>query len=549
MVLARKYMIILTLVLLILPYLPYQAKAQLIEDISFFNHQMSVNEHGFILVNETIFIKNNFESKAILPFISINYPKELYEKIILQEISPLGFDLTKALTENHTIITIDPKGYEILPNNNITISVKFYLTRVFFRVNETDFSASIPLVPALNLPCKQVNSSLSLPYFIIFDSQHENFTKEVIKNKWTLSGSFLDVPKDFSITDNIMISNPANVYFALLEFTEAKRELILSSLGEIKVRDTITMINYDNASISKLKPDILTNDFKSVVIIPPLINSFPNPSSDANKKQVDLGTSLEKGEKYTITLEYPVKSSDFIKEKGSLFEFSVPLRSPIDGVVYNYVVKVTLPEGSFAYDKNEIIKINASPLDGNQNLEFRLGLAWASKDIMPIASFLFIAVLIAFVAVEKPFIKKELREINLRIKEYIESTEGKITAVRELIDLYKKRQLNQISKVEFKTVQKLLEERISKANAKINELKQKIVSLQPSLQKTLSDIDEINRNYDRNFRELINLYDQLYIKKIKTDIFDRLLPIHQRKVDDTIESLLNILETLQSELE
>ncbi|MEM3709597.1 MAG: hypothetical protein QXL46_01665, partial [Nitrososphaerales archaeon] len=379
--------------------------------------------------------------------------------------------------------------------------------------------------------------------------QHENFTTQIIENKWTLLGTFSNVTQGFSITDNVVISNPVNVYFALLEFTEAKRELILSSLGEIRVRDTITMINYDNASVSKLKPNLLTNDFKSVIVIPPLINPFSNPSSDANKKQVDLGTSLEKGEKYTITLEYPVKSSDLIKEKDGLFELSVPLRSPIDGVVYNYVIKVTLPEGSFVYGKSEKIKINASPLDGNQNLEFRFGLAWASKDIMPIASFIFIAVLIAFIAVEKPFIKKELREINLRIREYIESTEEKITVVRELIDLYKKRQLNQVSKVEFKTTQKLLEERINKANAKINELRQKIVSLQPSLQKTLSDIDEIHHDYDHTFRELINLYDQLYIKKIKTEVFDRLLPIHQRRIDDTRENLLSSLEILRSEVE
>ncbi|MEM3709761.1 MAG: hypothetical protein QXL46_02505, partial [Nitrososphaerales archaeon] len=165
MILSRKYAIILILVLLILPCLPYQAKAQSIREITYFNHQMAVSDYGFILVNETIVIKNDFETNAILPFINITYPKELYEKIILQEISPHDFDLSKALTENYTILSIDPKGYEILPNNNISISVKFYLTKIFSRVNETDFSALIPLVPALSLPCKQVNSSLSIPYF------------------------------------------------------------------------------------------------------------------------------------------------------------------------------------------------------------------------------------------------------------------------------------------------------------------------------------------------------------------------------------------------
>ncbi len=550
MVLSRKYAIILIIALLILPSLPYQVKAQsTIENISFFNHQMAVSNYGFILVNETIFIKNDFETNAIIPLINITYPKELYGKIIPQEINPSGFDFSIALTENYTRLTIDPKGYEIQPNESVTISVKFYLIKVFSRVSDIDFSASVPLVPALSLPSKQVNSSLSLPFFIIFDSQHENFTSSLIKSRWTLLGNFSNVAQGFSITENVMISNPAKVYFALLEFTNAKRELILSSLGDIRVKDTITMINYDNVSISKLKPSLLTNDFTSIVIIPPLINPFSNPSSDANNKQVSLGNSLERGEKYTITLEYPAKSSDFIKAKDGLFELSLPLRSPIDGVVYNYTVKVTFPEGFFVYGKAEESKVNASPLDGNKSIEFRYGLAWASKDIMPIASFIFMIVLVAFVVVGKPFVKEELKEVVIRTREYVESFEDKITATKELIELHKKRQLSQISKAEFKTTQRFLEDRIGKANAKINELRQKLISLQPSLQKPLSEISDLHHDYDRTVRDLVNLYDQFLTKKIKAEAFDKLLPVHQRRVDDARESLLDSIDILRSEVE
>lgn len=550
MALSRKYAIILVIALLILPSLPYQAKAQsTIENISFFNHQMAVSDYGFILVNETIFIKNDFETNAILPLINITYPKELYDKIIPQEISPSDFGFSIALTENYTRLTIDPKGYEIQPNGSVTISVKFYLAKVFSRVSDINFSASIPLVPALSLPCKQVNSSLSIPFFMIFVSQHENFTEQMIKNRWTLLGTLLNVTEGFSITDNVMISNPAKVYFALLEFTEAKRELMLSSLGEIKVRDTITMVNYDNASISKLKPSLLTDDFKSVIVIPPLTNPFSNPLSDANKRQVDLGNSLERGEKYTITLEYPAKSSDFIKAKDGLFELSLPLRSPIDGVIYDYTVKVNFPEGFFVYGKAEESKVNASPLDSNKSIEFRYGLAWASKDIMPIASFIFIIALVAFVVVGKPFVKEELKEVVIRTREYVESFEEKIMATKELIELQKKRQLSQISKAEFKTTQRLLEERISKANAKINELRQKLITLQPSLQKPLSEISDLHHDYDRTVRDLVNLYDQFSTKKIKAEAFDKLLPVHQRRVDDARESLLDSIDILRSEVE
>jgi len=552
MVLLKKTAIILVIALLLaLPSFSYQAKAQVtIDKISFFNHQMFVSEYGFILVNDTISIKNDFESPATLPLINITYPQDLYNKIVPQVISPNDFNFDI----NYTRLTIyPPQGYVIQPNETATISVKFYLVKTFSLVSvegiELNYSASIPLVPALNLPIKQVNSSLSLPPLIIFASQPEKF-KEIVDKRaiHTLIGNFSNVAQGFSRTEKVTISTLENIYFALLEFTEAKRELILSSLGNIMVRDTITMINYDNRNISKLKPSLLTNDFKSILIIPPLTNPFSNPLSDANIGQVDLGTNLTKGERYTVTLEYPINSLDFVKAKDGLFELSLPLKTPIDGVVYDYTVKVTHPEGFFAYSKTEESKVNASPLDGEQKIDFRLGLAWASKDIMPVASFIFIAVLAAFI-IGKPFIKGELKEIVTRAREYIESFEEKITATKELIDLYKKRQLNQISKIEFKTTRQLLEERRSKATIKINELRPKLISLQPSIQEPLSEIGDLHRDYDRAVKELINLYEQLFTKKVKVEAFDRLLPIHQRRVDDARESLLNSIDTLRREVE
>ena len=552
MVLLKKTAIILVIALLLaLPSFSYQAKAQVtIDKISFFNHQMFVSEYGFILVNDTISIKNDFESPATLPLINITYPQDLYNKIVPQVISPNDFNFDI----NYTRLTIyPPQGYVIQPNETATISVKFYLVKTFSLVSveetELNYSASIPLVPALNLPIKQVNSSLSLPPLIIFASQPEKF-KEIVDKRaiHTLIGNFSNVAQGFSRTEKVTISTLENIYFALLEFTEAKRELILSSLGNIMVRDTITMINYDNRNISKLKPSLLTNDFKSILIIPPLTNPFSNPLSDANIGQVDLGTNLTKGERYTVTLEYPINSLDFVKAKDGLFELSLPLKTPIDGVVYDYTVKVTHPEGFFAYSKTEESKVNASPLDGEQKIDFRLGLAWASKDIMPVASFIFIAVLAAFI-IGKPFIKGELKEIVIRAREYIESFEEKITATKELIDLYKKRQSSQVSKIEFKTTRQLLEERRSKATIKINELRPKLISLQPSIQEPLSEIGDLHRDYDRAVKELINLYEQLFTKKVKVEAFDRLLPIHQRRVDDARESLLNSIDTLRREVE
>ncbi len=558
MILSRKYAIILLIALLLVSPLVIhqtkQAKAQVILDkISLFNHQMFVNDYGFILVNETIYINNDHGSSVTLPSINITYPSELYDKIIPQVISPIDFSFSISSTENHTRLTIhSPQGYEIQPNGSVTISVKFYFVKMFSSAGDLDYIASIPLVPALSLPIEQVDSSLSIPPLLIFVSQHINFTSSVIADRWTLKGAFLNVAQDFSITENVKINTLEEIYFALLEFTEAERELIFSPLGDIMVKDTITMISYDDRNISRLKPSLLTDDFKSVVIIPPLINPFPNPLEEASLQkltEVPLATNLKKGGKYSVIFEYPIKSSDFVKAEYGLFEFSLPLKSPIDGVVYDYTMEIILPEGFFAFSETKKSIANASPLGGEQMLEIRLGLAWASKEIMPIASLFFIATLMAFIIVKRPFFKEELREIVIRTGEYVESFEEKITANKELIDLYGKRQSDQISKIEFKATQQLLEERRNKATFKINELRPKLTSIQPSLQKPLLEISDLHRDYDRVFRELINLHDQVFTKKVKIEVFGKLLPVQKRRVDEAREKLVNSVDMLRREVE
>ncbi|MGQ9719364.1 MAG: hypothetical protein ACUVWK_05985 [Nitrososphaerales archaeon] len=543
--------IMIIALLLIIPSISYRAEAQVsIGRISYFDHQMILNDNGFVLVNDTLVVVNEFESPAILPSINLTYPRELYDLITAYSISPDGFVFEKALTENSTKVIISPpQGYIIQPSDNVSISIRVYLVRMFSPIAGLNYSASIPLIPSLSLPIDRVESSLVLPPAIFFSTQHENFTSSVINYRWTLKGTFYNVSEGSFRTDMVEINVFEGTYFALLEFTGAEREFVISPLGSITVKDTITMVNYDNKTISKLKPDLLTDDFRGVMIIPPLVNPFLNPSSDANKKQVDLGTGLIEGERYTLALEYSIKSPDFMKAKDGLLELLLPLKPPVNGVVYDYTLKVVLPEGFSAYSKTEESRANASPMDVEQRMDLRLGLAWASQDIMPIASFVFIFALVALLIAGKPKMEEATREIDIIIKEYVETFKDRMATSKELVDFYKKRQSGQVSKVEFKRTRQLLEERREKSITKMNELKPKLVSLKPSLQEQLSKISNLHRDYDRVLRGQLNLYDLLYSKKVKEEAFDRILPSHQRRIKEIEESLSGGMDDLLHEVE
>ncbi|MCP8311953.1 MAG: hypothetical protein L6M37_03245 [Candidatus Methylarchaceae archaeon HK02M1] len=549
----KKYTIIMIVMLfLILPFIPCKADAQItIDKVSYFNHQMTLNDYGFILVDDTIVVQNDFEEDAALPPINITYPLEFYDLIATHSVSPTDFGYSKVLTENYTVLTLTPpQDYKIPPNGNAIISLKMYFVRTLSSSGELNYTASMPLVPALSLPIEKLDSSLIIPISTFFPPvQYKNFTAKRIDNRWALIGNFSNLNQGFSITENVIIMAEENLYFALLEFTEAKRELAISPLGNIIVSDMITIINYGDIEISKIKPSLLTDDFGSITVFPTLSNTFPNPKSDADKNQVDIGTSLKKGERYTVRLEYPITSSDFINVKESLFELLVPLRPSIDGVINEYTVRVIYPEGFLVYDKTKEFKVNANPLDDSElRIAFRHGLAWASIDIIPVASFIFIITLIASLIVGRPMVKKEGGVIE-KIEDYAESFDGKITANKELIDTYKKRQSGQISKSDFNKMRQSIEGRRNKASTNINILKSELVDEQPSLQKPLSNIGELNQKYDQVVKDLMELYEQLYTKKIKGRVFDRLLPSDQKRLYKIERRILDSIDLLRSEAE
>ncbi|MCP8304340.1 MAG: hypothetical protein H3Z50_02555, partial [archaeon] len=266
----KKYATIMIVMLfLLLPFIPCKADAQItIDKVSYFNHQTTLNDYGFILVDDRIVVKNDFEEDATLPPINITYPLEFYDLIATHSVSPANFDFSKVLTENYTVLTLTPpQDYKIPPNENAIISLKMYFVRVLSSNNELNYTASMPLVPALSLPIEKLDSSFIIPISTFFPSvQYENFTAKRIDHRWALIGNFSNLNQGFSITENVTIMAEESLYFALLEFTEAERELAISPLGDIVVSDTITTINYGDREVSKIKPSLLTDDFGSITV-------------------------------------------------------------------------------------------------------------------------------------------------------------------------------------------------------------------------------------------------------------------------------------------
>ncbi|MCP8323827.1 MAG: hypothetical protein L6N96_06605 [Candidatus Methylarchaceae archaeon HK02M2] len=549
----KKYAIIMIVMLLmLLPLFPYKTDAQItIDKISHFNHQMILNNYGFILVNDTIVVKNNFEEDATLTPINITYPSEIHNLIAAYTIRPADFNFSKFLTDDYTTLILSPpQDYKIPPGENVTISLKMYLLEMFSSDNELNYTASLPLVPALNLPIEKMNSSFSIPTLAFFPQiQYENFTIERINLKWTMRGNFSNVNEGFFVNKNVTITATEDVHFALLEFSEAKRELVISPLGDIKVLDTITMTNYGIRELSKIKPSLLIDNFRNIIIFPPLSNPFPNSKSDADNSQIDIGAPLKNGEKYSVRLEYLIKSEDFINVKDNLFELQVPLRPPIDGVINEYTIKISYPDGFLVHNKTEVFKVNANPLDNDElKVVLQYGSAWASVDVVPVASLIFVTAIIASLTIGGPMVKEE-EMLKKKIKAYTEAFDKKIKANNKLMDTYKERQYGQISKSEFDRVRQSIEGRKKKASIDIAKLMSGLIELKSSLQKPLTNIEGLSYKYDGAIRDLLSLYEQFYTKSIKSRIFERLLQSDQKRLSKIEKKLLGNIEIINREAE
>lgn len=519
-----------------------QGKGELTaSSLSHLHHQVIINEYGFVLVNDTMTFKNELVNPATLPTIKVTFPPEYLGHIGPHEVgAPTPISVTKEGTE----LTLSPdQDYELSPGASITIHLRSYLLKLLAPAGTYNYNAVIPLFPSFNLPIDTADVDIVLPSRSELITPPEGF-KQTTGTVW--KRSFTNVSEGYSLVKGVLVGTQEGADLTLLDFPEGRREITVSSQGGITVSESITMVHYGERETSSIGLNLLNTDLRRITITPPLKNPYEVPIIDG---KVNLGTSLKKGEKYVLSIEYPVPFSKYAEIKDGTIKLSIPLRPPIDGVIEKFSVMVSHPPALLIQGSGEVAGFAASPLSKDLKVTLRPGVAWASTDILPIATPVFILIFIALFMIRRPVPEGEAREVVGRVGEFTKALEDRSSATKALIDAYRKRQADQISKREFEEARKVLRGRRNRALSKIGTLRPQIISQKPSLRGFLDDVSHATREYDRCANDLINLYEQLFARRIPSRTFERLLSSYRKRFDDLDGRLSFALDALRHEAE
>jgi hypothetical protein len=62
-----------------------------------------------------------------------------------------------------------------------------------------------------------------------------------------------------------------------------------------------------------------------------------------------------------------------------------------------------------------------------------------------------------------------------------------------------------------------------------------------------SQIGEAEREENRSSKDLVNLYEQYYTKRMRQETFEKLLPSYRRRLDEATNRLSDVLNAAQRE--
>jgi len=515
------------------------------------HHSVSVTENGFLSVEEIVDFVNTESSVVTLQQFDITYASISIDSISsITTQGPIDFNVKKSSIDNDTIITISPIGdYRVDSGDNITIGLQFFVSD---QVNVTDrinYSVKLPLVPSMNRNIDEVKANIYLPPGSTIIHMPRGFFL-VDDVSVMIVGSFENIRSNNANTQVIEYSQEFSNNFGILEFPTVDRTFIPSPDGSVLVRDEIRVVNRGEMKANIIRLLRLDNNGASIDVVPignpPLINRF---SVDLNNEVFDLQeiyrTSLSQDEEILFVIEYPI-SPGYSESLDGKISFNLPAKPPIEGIVERFTIKVEPMPGVDISGGGSHTILGATPYTKEMyNFSIGLKIAWASSNILPVATFSFIISLVALVSTKVQFRRSvDPKKQIPRTKELVTLFEEKTGTIENIIQSYRNKRRGGISRGNFAETKRYFESLKGKSAGKMGEIRVKINILEPHIKNNFEELSKLDKDYNRAVSDIIKLYEQYHAGKIREDTFNKLRKMHQKRFDKAKDRLMEKVDDI-----
>lgn len=181
-------------------------------------------------------------------------------------------------------------------------------------------------------------------------------------------------------------------------------------------------------------------------------------------------------------------------------------------------------------------------------MSYSLSVGWAVGQGIPAASAIFALLLIGlYVSRTGMTEEEETEEVSSteRASAMIKAFDEKTSLINGLWPEVAAADPNELNMAYFDELRGRLDAFRSRALQRLNEVKQK--STTQRFFDLLNQIHTTEREVDRATKDKLNLYEQYYTKRMRKEVFDRLLPQYSKRLERALNQLSDELHVVQRE--
>jgi hypothetical protein len=553
----KRLLSVVLLLLLLLALLPLQAPthAQGTARVDV-KSTYTLDRFGFATINESVTFTNNGTSTVQVPSLVFGFGN-ISTLIVSFNLTGSGF--TGSPQGGALAYTVSGSSLAAQSNSS------YVLSALVNGVSSTLVNGSLAVLtlssPSINVMVDRLVNLIQMPPSTTFSSLPPGLAVKLSGTNDTYSSIEHNVSPQAAVTSlravaqsGAQVFNPLRIYYAV-------RTISASAGGTPQVTEQLKFQNMGTVPLAKLYVSMLAPGTTPVTIVtvtpsePVLLNPFPLSVADGyiNLAYFVVGypsSGVPAGANFTLTYRYPLGGS-YYSVSGGQVTMDVPETPPVKAFIDTFTINMSLPQGATATKAQSVTLTGVTPWQrGATSFAYGLSLGWGINSGVPLASFVFVLLLVGLFAARTSTAEAEEGE-----EEEESSTElasGMITAFDEKTNLINglwpeiaSKDLNEVDKEYFDGLRSRLDQFRSRALQRLDEVKQKSTSQR--FFEIVNQIQSTEREVDRAAKDKLNLYQQYYLRQMRKEVYDRLLPQYSKRLERALNQLSDELHTVQRE--
>ena len=511
----------------------------------------TLNRYGFATINESVTFSNNGTAAVPVPSLTFGFGN-LSSDIVAQKLFGSGFAVS-AQTGGYTV-----SGQSVPAGGTSSYKLSLLVDGVVSTGKNGTLEVLTLSSPSITPKVDTLSNTVAMPISTSFISAPLGMKGNITGTTNTYSSSATETAPAAAVTSVRAISSSSTQDFNPLVVYYASRTISPASNGDPLVTDKVEFENMGTTAMASLYVNLLAPVGTPVTILTSTEPRLINPVTiELTSGAIDLSTfaigypnnGVPAGYNFSVTFQYSL-GAKYYSVSGGKVTVNVPETPPIASFVNAYAITMSLPKGAIASQSTPASLTNVSPWqNGTATFSYGLSIGWAIDGGVPAASIVFILLLIGLFVARTTEAETEEEEEEESSSEMastmINAFDEKTTLINGLWPEIEGKDPNEINKEYFDELRSRLDTFRNRALQRLNEVKQKSTS--KKFFEVVNQIQLTEREVDRAAKDKLNLCQQYYLRQMRKEVYDRLLPQYTKRLEKALNQLSDELHTVQRE--